>query len=58
MKKAEMRNLLNIVKVRRLTMRGRILRLPPDRPEDWAVANQWIGLPHEGKRRRRRPSNT
>jgi len=41
-----MEDLSNIVKVRRLTLAGHILRLPPDRPA--RVAMQWV--PDGGKR--------
>jgi len=43
-----MEDLLNIVRVRRLTLAGYILRLPPDRPA--SVAMQWE--PDGGRRRR------
>ena len=46
-----MEDLSNIVRVRRLTLPGHILRLPLDRPAH--VAMQWV--PDRGKRRRGRP---
>jgi len=45
-----MEDLLNIVRVRRLTLAGHILWLPPDRPA--AVAMQWV--PDEKKTRPRK----
>ena len=47
MKRVEMKDLWNIVRVRRLTLAGHILWLPPDRPA--SVAMQWE--PDEGRRR-------
>jgi len=44
-----MRDLSNIVRVRRLILAGHILRLPPDRPA--SVAMEWI--PDGGERRGR-----
>ena len=49
-----MEDLLNIVRVRRLTLAGHVLRLPSDRPA--SVAIQWV--PDGGKRRRGRPRKT
>jgi len=49
-----MQDLSNIVKVRRLTLTGHILRLSPDRPA--SVAMLWV--PDGGKTRRGRPSKT
>jgi len=37
MERAGMEDLLNVVKVRRLTLAGHILRLPPDRPVSVAM---------------------
>ena len=54
MKRAEMEELLNIARVRRLTVTGHILRLAPDRPA--SVAMQWE--PDGGRRRRGRPRKT
>jgi len=54
LKRAGMQDLSNIVKVRRLTLAGHILRLPSDRPA--SVAMQWV--PDGGKRRRGRSSKT
>jgi len=54
MKRAVMQDLSNIVKVRRLTMAGHILWLPPDRPA--VVSMQWV--PDGGKRKRGCPSKT
>ena len=54
MKRAGMVDLSNIVRVRRLTLAGHILRLPPDRPA--SVAVQWE--PDGGRRRRGRPRKT
>jgi len=54
MKTAGMQKLSNIVKARRLTLAGHMLRLPPDRLA--SVAMQWV--PDGGKRRRGRPSKT
>jgi len=54
MKRAGMRNLSNIIKMRRLTLAGHILRLLPDRPA--SVDMEWV--PGGGKRRRGRPSRT
>jgi len=54
MKRAGMQDLSNIVKVRRLTLAGHILRLPSDRPA--SVAMQWV--PDGGKRKKRRSSKT
>jgi len=54
MKRAGTRDLLNIIKVKRMTLAGHILWLPPDRPV--SVAMQWV--PDGGKRRRGRPSKT
>jgi len=47
-------DLSNIVRIRRLTLAGHILQLPPDRPA--SVAMQWE--PDEGRRRRGRPKQT
>jgi len=49
-----MEDLSNIVRVRRLTLAGHILRLPSDRPAN--VAIEWE--PDGGKRRRGRPRKT
>jgi len=46
-----MENLSNIVRVRRLTLEGHILRLPLDRPA--SVAIQWVAYLMEACRRRR-----
>jgi len=54
MKTAGMQDLSNVVEVRRLTLAGHVLLLPPDRPA--SVAMQWV--PDGGTRRRRRPSKT
>jgi len=54
MQGAGMEDLSNIVQVRRLTLAGHILWLPPDGLA--SVAMQWIS--DGGKRRRRRPSKT
>jgi len=48
-----MEDLSNIVRVRRLTLAGHKLRLPPDRPA--SVAMQWVP---DGGKRRGRPSKT
>jgi len=54
MKMAGIQDSSNIVKVRRLTLTGHILWLPPDRPAN--VAMQWV--PDGGKRKRGCPSKT
>jgi len=47
MKRAGMEDLSNIVRVRRLTLAGHILRLPSDRPA--SVAMQWVYLMDAGE---------
>jgi len=56
MKRAGIEKLSNIVRVRRLTSAGHILRLPPDRPA--SVAMQWVYITDGGRRRRGRPRKT
>jgi len=57
MKRAGMEDLSDIVRIRRLTLTGHILRLPPDRPA--SVAMLWVPDGGDGDRRKRgRPRKT